>query len=221
MGALGFQFVTPEAARAWVNEYYINLTERPVKLADYPSNPNIAMVTAFMCAPTDAEAQEKAAGWTFFVFCLSHYGRHGMAAPGKSNMWELYQEWRHTPKAQETLRVGLIGSPETIRRKLREFEATNVDQIILLNQTGRTSHEDICSSLELFAREVMPEFHAREPEHQRWKADVLAGRIRLERLDTSRHTVYAHQNEDIVRLTPEELKRKMAAKEAARAAAGD
>jgi hypothetical protein len=29
--------------------------------------------------------------------------------------------------------------------------------------------------------------------------------------------VYAHQNEDIVRLTPDELKRKMAAKEAARA----
>jgi predicted solute-binding protein len=29
---------------------------------------------------------------------------------------------------------------------------------------------------------------------------------------------YAHQNEDIVRLTPDELKRKMAAKEAAKAA---
>jgi hypothetical protein len=130
-------------------------------------------------------------------------------------MWKLYQEWRHTPKAQETLRVGLIGSPETIRRKLREFEATNVDQIILLNQTGRTPHADICSRLELFAREVMPEFLAREPEHQRWKADVLAGRVALEQLDTSAHTVYAHQNEDIVRLTPEELKQKMAAKEAA------
>jgi len=112
-------------------------------------------------------------------------------------------------------------SPETIRRRLREFEATNVDQIILLNQTGRTPHEDICSSLQLFAREVMPEFHAREPEHQRWKGDVLAGRIRLERLDTSVHSTYAHQNEDIVRLTPEELKRKMAAKEAAQTAASD
>ena len=221
MGALGFQFVTPDAARAWVNEYYTSLTERLDKLADYPTNPNIAMVTAFMCAPTDEEAQAKAAGWTFFVFCLSHYGRHGMAAPGKSNMWELYQDWRHTPKAQETLRVGLIGSPETIRRKLREFESTNVDQVILLNQTGRTSHEDICASLELFAREVMPEFHAREPEHQQWKADVLAGRVGLERLDTAAHTVYAHQNEDIVRLTPAELKRKMAEKEAARATAGD
>jgi hypothetical protein len=139
-----------------------------------------------------------------------------MAEPGRGNMWELYQEWRHTPKAQETLGAGLIGSPETIRRKLAEFEAANVDQVILLNQTGRTSHEDICGSLELFAREVMPEFHAREAAHRRWKDDVLAGRVQLEPLDTDRFKVYAHQNEDIVRLTPEQLKQKMAAKEAER-----
>jgi len=218
MGALGFQFVSPEAARAWVNRYYASLTRELDRLADYPVNPNIAMVSAFMCAPTDEEAREKAAGWTFFVFCLSHYGRHGMAEPGTGDMWKLYQEWRHTPKAQETLKAGLIGSPETIRRRLVEFEATNVDQVILLNQTGRTSHEDICSSLELFARDVMPEFHAREPQHQRWKADVMAGRVALEALDTEEFTVYSHQNEDIVRLTPEQLKQKMAAKEAERRA---
>jgi alkanesulfonate monooxygenase SsuD/methylene tetrahydromethanopterin reductase-like flavin-dependent oxidoreductase (luciferase family) len=224
MGALGFQFVTPEAARVWVNEYYVNLTRRLEKLADYPTNPNIAMVSAFMCAPTDEEAQAKAAGWTFFVFCLSHYGRHGMAEPGRGDMWKLYEEWRQTPKAQETLRAGLIGSPETIRRRLREFEAAHVDQVILLNQTGRTPHADICSSLDLFAREVMPEFHAREGDQQRWKSQVLEGRVALEQLDTRPYTVYAHQNEDIVRLTPDELKRKMAAKEAAqaeRAARGD
>jgi luciferase family oxidoreductase group 1 len=220
MGALGFQFVSPEAARAWVHEYYLNLTQGLAKLADYPTNPNIAMVTAFMCAPTDEEAQAKAAGWTFFVFCLSHYGKHGMADPGKSNMWQLYEEWRHTEQARETLKVGLIGSPETIRRRLAEYEATGVDQVILLNQTGRTSHEDICGSLDLFARHVMPEFQAREDEHQRWKADVLAGRIAIDKLDTAGHAVYAHQNEDIVRLTPDELKRKMAAKEAAKAATG-
>src|SRR5262245_54058475 len=220
MGALGFQFVSPEAAKAWVSEYYANLTGHLHKIADYPVNPNVAMVSAFMCAPTDEEAQAKAAGWTFFVFCLSHYGRNGMAEPGRGNMWELYQEWRHTPKAQETLRAGLIGSPDTIRRRLREFEAANVDQVILLNQTGRTPHEGICSSLELFAREVMPEFQARDAAHQRWKAAVLEGQVALEQGDISAHKVYAHQNEDIVRLTPEELKRKMAAKEAAQAAGG-
>ena len=36
-----------------------------------------------------------------------------------------------------------------------------------------------------------------------------------EDLDTADHVRYAHQNEDIVRLTPEELKAKMAAKETA------
>ena len=216
MGALGFQFLSPDAARAWVNRYYVNVTRRLDKLADYATNPNIAMVSGFMCAETDELAQEKAAGWTFFVFCLSHYGRHGIPAPGEGNMWELYQEWRHTPKAQETLRSGLIGSPETIRKRLREFEAAHVDQVILLNQAGRTSHEDICASLEMLAREVMPEFHARDGEHQRWKEDVLAGRLDLADADTEAYMLYAHQNEDIVRLTPEELKRKMAEKEAAK-----
>jgi alkanesulfonate monooxygenase SsuD/methylene tetrahydromethanopterin reductase-like flavin-dependent oxidoreductase (luciferase family) len=213
MGALGFQFVSPEAARAWVHRYYTELTQNLDKLADYPVNPNIAMVSGFMCAPTDAEALEKAAGWTFFVFCLSHYGRNGIPNPGEGNMWEAYQEWRHTDKAQETLRSGLIGSPATIRERLREFEDTGVDQVILLAQAGRTPHADICASLELFAREVMPEFHAREAEHARWKADVLAGRADLEALNADGFKLYAHQNADIVRLTPAELKAKMAAKE--------
>jgi luciferase family oxidoreductase group 1 len=219
MGALAFQFVSPEAAHAWVSRYYGNLTKRLAKLAEYPTNPNIAMVSGFMCAATDEEAQAKAAGWTFFVFCLSHYGKHGIPAPGEGNMWELYEEWRGTPKAQETLRSGLIGSPETIRRRLRQFQDAHVDQVILLNQAGRTTHEDICASLDLFAREVMPEFHDAEPAHQRWKADVLEGRIEIEETDTDPFKVYAHQNEDIVRLTPEELKRKMAEKDASRAAA--
>ena len=49
----------------------------------------------------------------------------------------------------------LIGSPETIRKRLRMFEAAHIDQVILLNQAGKTSHEDICSSLKMFAEEVM------------------------------------------------------------------
>ena len=50
---------------------------------------------------------------------------------------------------------------------------------------------------------------------------MLAGRIELPELDTDTYKVYAHQNEDIVRLTPEELKRKMAEKEGRVTAASD
>ena len=40
----------------------------------------------------------------------------------------------------------------------------------------------------MFAREVMPEFHAREPEHQKWKRAVLDGEIRLPEVDVSAYT---------------------------------
>lgn len=88
----------------------------------------------------------------------------------------------------------------------------------MLNQAGKTTHEDICASLTMFATEVMPEFHANEDAHAQWKADVLAGRIVLDDLDTAAYDIFSHQNEDIVRLTPEQLKAQMAAKDAMRAA---
>jgi hypothetical protein len=81
------------------------------------------------------------------------------------------------------LRGGLIGSPETIRRKLRRFRSSHIDQVILLNQAGKNSHEHICDSLELFAKEVMPEFRD-DPEHDAWKAGVMSGNIKLEEIDT-------------------------------------
>ena len=65
----------------------------------------------------------------------------------------------------------------------------------------------------------MPEFHADQPAQEAWKADVLAKRIILEELDTVGYDLYAHQNEDIVRLTPDQLKQMMAEKEASRSAA--
>jgi alkanesulfonate monooxygenase SsuD/methylene tetrahydromethanopterin reductase-like flavin-dependent oxidoreductase (luciferase family) len=216
MGALGFSFVSPEAAQAWVHRYYNTMLNAPNRLADYPANPNIAIVNGFMCAETDGEALEKAAGWTFFIFALSYYGRKGVDAPGQSNLWEAYQDWRKTDKAKAALKNGLIGSPATIRKRLRMFERAHIDQVILLNQAGHTSHEDICASLKMFAEEVMPEFHLRQPEHEAWKAKVLAREIQLDELDTTEHELYSHQNEDIVRLTPAQLKAQMAAKEANR-----
>ena len=220
MGALGFTFISPEAAKAWVHRYYNNFLHHPVRIADYRTNPNIAMVSGFMCAETDEEAREKAAGWTFFIFALSRYGRKGIDAPGASNLWAEYQDWRHSDKAKQAVDNALVGSPATIREKLWQFQKANVDQVILLNQAGKTSHRDICDSLEMFAKEVMPEFHQADAEHQAWKQKVLAQEIVLDELDTEPYDLYSHQNEDIVRLSPEQLKEMMAKKEAERAVVG-
>ena len=130
-----------------MNRYYSIFAAGPEKLCDYQLNPNIAVVSGFMCAPTDEEARAKAEGWTFFVFCLEYNSSHKYE-PGTVNLWDEYQEWKRTPAAAKVFESGLIGSPDTIRRKLRAFAATGIDQIILLNQAGKTTHEDICASLE-------------------------------------------------------------------------
>jgi len=187
MGALGFQFASADTAATWVHAYYDSYLNHLDKLADYQTNPNIAVVSGFMCAETDEEALRKAAGWTFFQFALRYYGSKGVLPPGEVSLWEEYEKWRATPEGQKQSRTGLIGSPETLRRRLRKFEQSNVDQVILLNQAGKNTHEDICSSLELFAREVMPEFHARDQEHQKWKNAVLNSEIELPRPDTAQH----------------------------------
>jgi hypothetical protein len=79
------------------------------------------------------------------------------------SLWDEYQTWKASPAGQKAQRGGLIGSPETIRTKLHRFAESNV---------------------ELFAAEVMPEFHALEPEHQEWKQRVLAGELDLAQIDT-------------------------------------
>jgi alkanesulfonate monooxygenase SsuD/methylene tetrahydromethanopterin reductase-like flavin-dependent oxidoreductase (luciferase family) len=173
-----------------VHAYYNAFTKRQQKLADYQSNCNIAMVSYFMCAETDEEARQRADGVTFFQFSLAYYSgsrNRERPPPGSVNLWDEYNKWkRENPElAHKALMGGLIGSPETIRRKLRRFQSSHVDQIILLNQAGKNAHSDICESLELFAKEVMPEFVSDETEHQAWKQRVLNGSIVLEELDTT------------------------------------
>ena len=158
-----------------MNAYYNTFVHNQQKLTDYQTNPNIAVVGGFMCCETDEEAQRRSDGWTFFQFTLQTYNAEGPFKPGEMNFWERYQEWKKTPKGQRRTENELIGSPATIRQRLLELEKANVDQVILLNQAGKNTHQDICSSLEMFAREVMPEFHDREEEHQEWKRAVLAG----------------------------------------------
>jgi alkanesulfonate monooxygenase SsuD/methylene tetrahydromethanopterin reductase-like flavin-dependent oxidoreductase (luciferase family) len=193
IGALGFQFVSAEAAKAWVNAYYHAFTKQLDKLADYATNPNIAVVSQFMCAATDEEARRRADGSTFFQFALLFYNTHGPVVPGTVSLWDEYQEWKASPAGQKQQHGGLVGSPATIREKLHRFAESNVDQVILLNQAGRNTHEHIVESLELFAREVMPEFHAMEPDHAEWKRKVLAGEIDLEEIDTAPYTMVSNQ----------------------------
>jgi hypothetical protein len=68
---------------------------------------------------------------------------------------------------------GAMGTPEQIRQYLRRFEDCGVDQVIFVSQAGRNRHEHIMESLELFGREVLPEFAERDEAASAEKAKRL------------------------------------------------
>ena len=69
---------------------------------------------------------------------------------------------------------GAIGTPEQIREYLRRYEECGVDQVIFCSQAGKNRHEHIMESLELFGKEVLPEFAEREPKRSSDKERRLA-----------------------------------------------
>ena len=68
---------------------------------------------------------------------------------------------------------GGIGTPDDLREHLLKFEECGVDQVTFIQQAGNNRHEDICESLEIFAKEVMGEFKERDPAREEKKLKEL------------------------------------------------
>jgi hypothetical protein len=146
-----------------------------------------------MCAPTEEQAVEQGlAGANFFGYSLAHYYVFGEHRPGVTDVWQEYQERRDAMGysvdaasiEQERLGAkiaaegfdglrGAVGTPAQIREFLRRYEEAGVDQVIFVSQAGNNRHEHIMESLELFGREVLPEFQEREEAGAAAKAAAL------------------------------------------------
>ena len=173
IGALTFAFVTPDEARQWVNDYYTTL-ENECEPIGYAINPNIAIVTGFMCDPNQERAVAAGEeGLKFFSYALGHHYVFGKHQPGKTNIWQNYK--RSPINIPGTGGDGAcIGTPDLIRDRLKAFEDAGVDQVVFISQAGNNKHEDICSSLNLFAEKVLPEFKVREEKRAHEKAERIA-----------------------------------------------
>jgi len=172
MGALTFAFVDPTEAKYWVDEYYTTFKNEcePIGQA---VNPNVAMVTGFMCHEDSQVALERGLeGFRFFGYALSHYYITGTHVPGQFDIWDDFQ--RNSDRALWGGPVGGIGNPDEVRANLEKFESMGVDQVIFIQQGGRNKHEHICESLQLFASRIQPEFKARHTQRAARKAEELA-----------------------------------------------
>ena len=150
-----------------------------------------------MCHQNEDVAIERGLdGGHFFGYSLGHYYAFGQHKPGKTDIWQEFQERRSQMGfdrgiASQTGQVlgaqmlergigslrGAIGTPEQLRELIRGYQAAGVDTLIFVSQAGKNKHEDICESMELFAKEVMPEFQDGEEARQKEKLERLAPSI--------------------------------------------
>ena len=198
IGALSFAFINPEEAQQWVADYYaaFEACTDPVGLAP---NPNIAVTTGFMCHEDEQTALDRGLdGFHFFAYSLLHYYQFGTHTPGRTNIWTEFEQNRaemgfeklnaqvDEARADDNTGIeeggldslrGCIGTPDQIRDFVRAYEDAGVDELIFVSQAGRNRHEDICESMELFAREVMGEFAERAPQREAAKRERYAETI--------------------------------------------
>ena len=182
IGALGFAFVDPAEAREWVDAYYAILRSEECVPLGHALNPNVAMVTGFSVHRDREEAIRRGQeGFEFFGYALNALVAHD-SVPGRTDLWGDFQRERGS-RTDEIVRTALgagddyaagIGTPDDMRRHLRAFDDAGVDQVIFMQQCGRNRHDHICESLELFGREVLPEFAEKEVAREARKREELA-----------------------------------------------
>lgn len=57
---------------------------------------------------------------------------------------------------------------------MRDFEQAGIDQVLCIAQAGKISHDLLCSSIQLFSKEVLPEFKDRDMAEAGKQADRRA-----------------------------------------------
>ncbi len=183
IGALAFSFVDATEAQHWVKTYYDIIKSEECVPLGHTVNANIALVTGFSLHEDRGEAIRRGReGFEFFRYAISAMVTAD-SVPGRTSLWEDFQELRGATATEDFVAKAMsygdeyasaIGTPADARRHIRDLQEAGVDQLIFIQQAGSNSHDHICESLQLFADEVMPEFHAGEADRLAKKEAELA-----------------------------------------------
>ena len=205
MGSLGFGFETPEELAERTNEYYRIIREECYPIGHAINPGLAVLTTFMMGQTDEEALERSANGPAFFSHSLGYYynpitgGKH---QPGEKNIYDSFLE---SNKKQNTLsaktgfvkeedirkdepeeevqralyraaRTGTaVGTVDRVREMLLTYEENNLDVMIFVAQCGDRKHEHIMESIELFGKEILPEFKERhETNHKAWREDQLA-----------------------------------------------
>lgn len=205
MGSLGFGFETPEELAERTNEYYRIVREECFPIGHAINPALAVLTTFMMGSSDEEALARSANGPAFFSHSLGYYynpitgGKH---QPGEKNLYDSFLETnrkantisaktgfikeedirKDEPKEEvqralyRAARSGTaVGTVERVNDTLKTYEENNLDVMIFVAQCGDRKHEHIMESIELFGKELLPEYKERhEKNHTKWRAEQLA-----------------------------------------------
>jgi alkanesulfonate monooxygenase SsuD/methylene tetrahydromethanopterin reductase-like flavin-dependent oxidoreductase (luciferase family) len=170
LGALSFGFVAPGVLEATLSVYR-DAIGKAEPVGAFVNNQFAA--TTFACvAPTDDEAVEN--GRPAAEFFQDSLGVLFVPWAKKKDVPPSYQYYtslaamaeerlknRTGNEFQEQFESGavVIGSVERARKAVDKYAAAGVDQLILMVQAGRISHESCMQTIKLFGEEIIPAYN--------------------------------------------------------------
>ena len=205
MGSLGFGFETPDELAERTNEYYRIIREECYPIGHAVNPALAVLTTFMMGSSDQEALERSANGPAFFSHSLGYYynpitgGKH---QPGEKNIYDSFLE---ANKKQNTIssQTGFIkeedirkdepdeevqralyraarsgtavGTVDRVNETLKTYEENHLDVMIFVAQCGDRKHEHIMESIELFGKELLPEYKARhESDHTKWREKQLA-----------------------------------------------
>ncbi len=163
IGALSFSVGTPERASEKI-QLYRALADKAVPIGKFV-NRRIGATSFMYCGATESESREIGIPPVrHFSAELERYFSHWNDPAYNGSSYAAHKEvYKVRPGGVDADRLiengtWLIGTPAHLRETLRKWQATGVDQMIMMVQLGDMAHRDCMRSLQRFAEEVMPEF---------------------------------------------------------------
>jgi alkanesulfonate monooxygenase SsuD/methylene tetrahydromethanopterin reductase-like flavin-dependent oxidoreductase (luciferase family) len=169
LGALSFGFIAPGILEASMGVYH-DAISKAEPVGAFINNQFAA--TTFACvAPTDDEAL--ANGRPAAEFFQESLGILFVPWAKKENVPASYQYYQSLAamveerqknsdgtEFQQAWEAGAIciGSPERVRKSVQMYADAGCDQLIIMVQAGRVSHESCMQTIQLFGEEIIPAF---------------------------------------------------------------
>jgi alkanesulfonate monooxygenase SsuD/methylene tetrahydromethanopterin reductase-like flavin-dependent oxidoreductase (luciferase family) len=184
-----------EATAKDIEEYWAMLRSDGVVPVGKGVNPATFVFANGILAPTDELAEERVRpGLELFGFGLTGGAIFGVTDPNH-HLYDAFLDFKAgrrdirldapLPEAIKPmmlemgrnfadLPMTIMGGPEKALAYARALEATHADAM-LLRYDFAVEHEHAMESLEILAKDVMPEFRDREAEHQAWRKEQMQG----------------------------------------------